>query len=108
MKGGGERRVKRRLRNHAGGRGRTEGQGCVGGGGVQTKYKDKEIVALREEVYFPANNLSTRRKRQASMAEAAQGEEVGRRLKELEAGQAKLQDSMRMLTAKMDLILAKF
>jgi hypothetical protein len=42
------------------------------------------------------------------MAEAAQSEEVGRRLKELEAGQAKLQDSMRMLTAKMDLILYKF
>jgi hypothetical protein len=42
------------------------------------------------------------------MAEAAQGEEVGRRLKELEAGQVKLQDSMRMLTAKMDLILSKF
>jgi hypothetical protein len=81
--------------------------------GLQEKFnKEKGNWCSMEGGVIPrlltSYNLSTRRKRQATMAKVAEGEEVGRRLKELEAGQAKMQESMRVLTAKMDLILSKF
>ena len=63
------------------------------------------IVFLR--VGITCKHISLFRKNQVRLAEAGSGGEAGRRLAELESGQLRLEDSVRTLAAKLDLILSK-
>ncbi len=54
------------------------------------------------------SQLLSSRKSQAHWTETGgQDSEVGRRLKQVEAGQARLEESIRALAAKMETILSK-